>query len=190
MPDPSVIHVKGTPLKSFLTFIDLELTADQREEVFASVPGELAGRLRNKQVVATDYVPVSLLNQITVEAARVKGEPVEGFARRAGQFAARDAVNTVMRFLIRIFTPDTLLQKGAAIWKSVYDRGELRATREGPTRARVMLADFPSEAAGCARITGWIEEMTAMTKVRDVRVRQVRCFSRGAPACEWEIQWK
>lgn len=190
MPESSSIQVKGTPVKSFLAFIDLEMTPGQRDEVFASVPGEMAARLREKQVLATEYVPVSVLNRITEQAARVKGEPVEEFARRAGRFAARDAVNTVMRFLIRIFTPDTLLQKGATIWKSIYDRGELRATREAETRARVVIADFPSEPAGCARITGWIEEMTAMTKVRDISVRQVRCFSRGAPACEWEIQWK
>lgn len=189
MPDSATIQVKGTPVRSFLAFIDLELTPEQRSQVFANVPGDFSGRLRDKQVLATEFVPVSVLNQITEEAARVKGEPVEQFARRAGQFAAREAVSTVMRFLIRVFTPDTLLQKGGTVWKSVYNRGELRAVREGETQARVTLTDFPSEPAGCARITGWIEEMAKMTQVDSLSVRQVRCFSRGAPACEWEIRW-
>ncbi len=188
MPTPP--QVKGTPLKSFLSFIDQELTPEQRERVFAKVPGETAARLRSKQVLATEYVPVSLLNRITEEAASAKGEPTEEFARRAGRYGARDAVNTVMRFLLRVLTPDALIQKGAAVWKSVYDRGQLEAIRENGTRARVILHDFPSEPAGCARITGWIEEMTAMTNVRNISVRQVKCFAKGATACEWEIAWE
>jgi hypothetical protein len=183
-------QVKGTPLKSFLSFLDQELTPEQRESVFAKVPGETAARLKSKQVLATEYVPVSLLNQITEQAATVKGEPIDQFARRAGRYGAREAVNTVMRFLLRVFTPDSLIQKGAAVWKSVYDRGELEAVREEGTRARVILHDFPSEPVGCARITGWIEEMTSMTGVSNVSVRQVKCFAKGAPACEWEITWK
>ena len=187
MPAPP--QVKGTPLRSFLAFIDTELSPEQREQVFAKVPGDAAARMKSKQVLATEFVPVSLLNQITEEAARVKGEPVEQFARRAGRFGAREAVNTVMRFLLRVFTPDSLIQKGASVWKSVYDRGQLEAIREEGTRARVILRDFPSEPAGCARVTGWIEEMTAMTNVSNISVRQVKCFAKGAPACEWEITW-
>lgn len=188
MPAPP--QVKGTPLKSFLAFIDQELTPEERDRVFARVPGDAAARLKSKQVLATEFVPVSLLNLITEDAAHVKGEPVEAFARRAGRYGARDAVNTVMRFLLRALTPDALIQKGAAVWKSVYDRGELEAIREKGTRARVILHDFPSEPVGCARITGWIEEMTAMTKVRNISVRQVKCFAKGATACEWEITWE
>lgn len=183
------VRVKGTPVKSFLSFLDQDLTADQRAEIFRSAPSELAGRMRDRQILATEYVPVTVLNQLTIEAARIKGEPMESFARRAGAFAAREAVNTVMRFLVRIFTPDTLLQKAGAIWKTVYDRGEMKATREAEGKARVTILDFPSEPAGCARITGWMEGMVAMTKVKNPVVRQVKCFSKGAPACEWEIHW-
>lgn len=185
----SEVRVKGTPVKSFLAFLDQDLTAEQRSRVFEGVPGELASRMRDRQILATEFVPVTVLNQLTSEAARVKGESVDSFARRAGSFAAKEAVNTVMRFLVRVFTPDTLLQKGGAIWKTVYDRGELRTVKEGDGNARVILADFPSEPAGCARITGWIEGMVELTKVRDVSVRQVKCFAKGAPACEWEITW-
>jgi hypothetical protein len=182
--------VKGTPLKSFLSFLDQELTPEQRKRVFAKVPGDAVARLETKQILATEYVPVSLLNRITEEAAMVKGEPVEEFARRAGHFGARDAVNTVMRFLLRVFTPDSLIQKGSAVWSTVYDRGRLEAVREEGTRARVTLHDFPSEPAGCARVTGWIEEMTAMTNVKNIAVKQVKCFAQGAPACQWEIRWE
>lgn len=188
MPAPP--QVKGTPLRSFLAFLDQELTPEERERVFAKVPGDTAARLKGKQVLATEYVPVSLLNRITEEAAHVKGEPVDAFARRAGRFGARDAVNTVMRFLLRVFTPDSLIQKGAAVWGSVYDRGRLEAVREPGTRARVILHEFPSEPAGCARITGWIEEMTSMTNMKNITVRQVKCFAKGATVCEWEIAWE
>jgi hypothetical protein len=183
------VRVKGTPVKSFLAFLDQDLSPEQRARVFEAQSGELVDRMRDRQILATEFVPVSVLNQLTIEAARVKGEPMESFARRAGSFAAREAVNTVMRFLVRIFTPDTLLQKASSIWRTVYDRGEMKATRESDGKARVVLNDFPSEPAGCARITGWMEGMVGLTKVKNPVVRQVKCFSKGAPACEWEITW-
>ena len=51
-----------------------------------------------------------------------------------------------------------------------------RSTSASSTSARLVLHDFPSERAGCSRVTGWIERMAEMT---GVTVKEALKASRG-----------
>ncbi|MEO8036286.1 MAG: hypothetical protein ABI837_17755 [Acidobacteriota bacterium] len=187
MRDDSVT-VKGSPVRSLQKFLDRELSQEQRERLFANLPVEYA-RLRGP-ILATETVPVHLLNHLTEEAARARGEAVETFARRAGRDAAGDAVKGIYRFFALVLTPAALLSKGAQMWSALYNRGELQVLNQSEKGATIRLADFPSEAAGCARITGWIERMAELTGVKDVSVVQAHCFARGDASCQWHLTWR
>ena len=187
MPDESVT-VKGSPVRSLQKFIDSNLGNDQREAVFGKLPPEYATRFR-APILATETVPVHMLNRFTEEAARAKGEPVEAFARRAGQEAASDAVKGIYRFFALVMTPPALLGKASQMWSSLYNRGELRVSDQTAASAKISLVNFPSEVAGCSRVTGWIERMAQLTGVKDVRVDQTQCFAKGAQHCEWIVRW-
>ncbi len=84
------VTVKGSPVRSLQKFIDAELTPQQRDVVLKTLPAEYGQRLRGP-VLATETIPVSVLNKMTEEAAKVKGEPVDQFARRAGREGASGA---------------------------------------------------------------------------------------------------
>lgn len=187
MVDESVT-VKGSPVRSLQKFIDAELDPQQRETVFGNLPPEYATRFR-APVLATETVPVHMLNRFTEEAAKARGETIDAFARRAGREAAGDAVKGIYRFFALVMTPPALLSKAAQMWSSLYNRGELRVEEQTENSARLRLANFPSEAAGCARVTGWMERMAELTGVKNVKVEQTRCFARGDAACEWHVSW-
>jgi uncharacterized protein (TIGR02265 family) len=188
MVDESVT-VKGSPVRSLQKFIEEELTAEQRDRLYAAVPPEYAARFRTP-VLATESVPIHMLNVVTEEAAKAKGEPLDQFALRAGRAAASDAVKGIYRFFALVLTPAALLGKAASMWSTVYNRGNLQVVEQADTSARLRLSDFPSEAAGCARISGWMSRMADMTGVKDVSVRHNQCAVRGAKHCEWEINWR
>lgn len=183
------LTVKGSPVKSLLKFIDNELTSEQREKAFDAVPAEWGSRFRRGNVLVSETVPVSVLNTLTAAAAEARGETVDAFARRAGKFAASEAMSGVYRLFAMVLTPTALLAKASRIWSSLYSRGELRVASESSNSALVRLVDFPTEPAGCARITGWIERMTEMTGEKNTSVTQTSCYSKGAAGCEWEIRW-
>ncbi|HYI13372.1 MAG TPA: hypothetical protein VEK57_30270 [Thermoanaerobaculia bacterium] len=187
MVDESVT-VKGSPVRSLQKFIDSELSPEQRETVFSKLPPEYATRFR-APVLATETVPVHMLNRFTEEAAKVRGETIDVFARRAGREAAGDAVKGIYRFFALVMTPPALLGKAAQMWSSLYNRGELRVEEQTEKSARIRLTNFPSEAAGCARVTGWMERMAELTGVKDLKIEQTHCFAKGAPACEWVLTW-
>lgn len=187
MVDDSVT-VKGSPVRSLQKFIDAELTAGQRESLFKSLPAEYGTRFR-LPVLATETVPVHMLNRFCEEAAKLKGESVDAFARRAGREAAGDAVKGIYRFFALVMTPPALLGKAGQMWSSLYNRGELRVEEQTEKSARIRLHNFPSEAAGCARVTGWIERMAELTGVKNITVQQTQCYAKGAPSCEWNLKW-
>jgi predicted hydrocarbon binding protein len=187
MVDESVT-VKGAPVRSLQRFIDAELTPDQRAAVFDRLPAEFAARF-SVPILSTEIIPVHMLNRVTEEAARAKGEPVESFARRAGREGASDAVRGIYRFFALVLTPPALLGKASLMWSSLYNRGEMRVDEQTETSARIRIINFPSEAAGCARVTGWIERMAELTGVKRITIEQTQCFARGNPYCEWRLTW-
>lgn len=187
MVDESVT-VKGSPVRSLQKFLEAELTPEQRQTVLDRLPAEYAARFRSP-ILATETVPVHMLNRFTEEAALARNEPVEEFARRAGREAAGDAVKGIYRFFALVLTPPALLSKASQMWSSLYNRGEMRVDEQTDTSARIRITNFPSETAGCARVTGWIERMAEMTGVKNIRVEQTQCFAQGGPCCEWRVEW-
>jgi uncharacterized protein (TIGR02265 family) len=188
MVDESVT-VKGSPVRSLQKFLDSELDPTQRETVLSALPPEYAKRFRSP-ILATETVPVHMLNRFTEEAAKAKGEPLEQFARRAGREGANDAVKGIYRFFALVMTPPALLSKAGQMWSSLYNRGELRVADQTEHSARIRLVNFPSEPAGCARVTGWIEKMAELTGSKNVKVEQTQCFAKGGVCCEWQLHWQ
>ena len=187
MVDESVT-VKGSPVRSLQKFLDAELTPDQRTQVLNALPAEYAARFR-MPILATETVPVHLLNQLTEEAARVKNESMESFARRAGREAASDAMKGIYRFIALVITPPALLGRASHMWSALYNRGEMRVDEQTDTSARIRVVNFPFEAAGCARLTGWIERMAEMTGVKNVEMKHTQCCVKGGAFCEWRVTW-
>jgi len=183
------VTVKGSPVRSLQKFIDAELTPEQREKVYAAMPGGYGSRFRGP-ILATETIPVTVLNRFTEEAAKAKGESVDQFARRAGREGASDAVKGIYRFFALVMTPPALLSKASQMWSSLYNRGELKVEDQTSNSARIRLVGFPSEPAGCARVTGWMERMAELTGAKNVDVQQVHCYAKGQPNCEWIVKWQ
>ena len=183
------VTVKGSPVRSLQKFIDAELTPAQREAVLAALPANFAQRMR-APVLATETIPIWVLNVMAEEAAKAKGEPVDAFARRAGREAANDAVKGIYRFFALAMTPASLLNKASTMWSTLNNRGEMQVRNQTDRTAAIQLLDYPSESVHCARVTGWIERMAELTGAKNVQVEQTQCYAKGAPQCAWTISWQ
>ncbi len=189
MPVDESVTVKGSPVRSLQKFVEEDLSPEQRETAFAALPAEYAARFRSP-ILATETIPVHMLNRLTEEAARARGETVEQFGRRAGRAAAGDAIKGIYRFFAVVLTPSALLSKAGQMWGALYNRGRLLVEDQTATSARIRLIDFPSEVSGCSRMAGWIERIAELTSITDLRVEETQCFARGAPDCQWRVTWR
>ena len=180
--------IKGTILRSLLKFVEKDLSPEQRARALAALPEadrQLAGQ---SSILASQKVSEFMLNRLTVEAARAKGEALESFGRRAGRAELADAVG-VYRFLVIVLTPTAMLHKASTLWSTVHSHGQLIVEKETPISARVRLRGYPSEEANCARLSGWFEGAAEMTGAKKPHVVHDACMTRGDADCEWELGW-
>ncbi|MEO8036445.1 MAG: hypothetical protein ABI837_18555 [Acidobacteriota bacterium] len=179
---------KGAILRGLLKFLQSDLTSEQYEHAVAALPSADQAVVRQRSILPSQKVSEFILNRLTVEAAKVKGENIDKFGRRAGAAELRESVG-IYRFITFVLTPPALLKKASTIWSTVHSHGALTVVEQTENSARVRLTDFPSEEANCSRITGWMEGLGTMTGVRNTLAVHDLCMTRGAKACEWLVSW-
>lgn len=185
----AVATTKGAILRSLLKFIDSDLDEGQRKRVFDALAPADRELVVGRTPLASDRVPETLLNRLTAEAARAKGEPLEVWGRRAGRAELADSVG-IYRFFVLVLTPPALMNKASRFWSTIHSHGELAVESTGSHAARVHLRQFPSEPAHCARLGGWFEGAGEMTGAKRVNVVHDACVARGAAECAWQIDWE
>ncbi|MGZ7042237.1 MAG: hypothetical protein ACXVH7_10640 [Thermoanaerobaculia bacterium] len=179
---------KGAVLRALLNFVQSDLTPDQYQRAIAALPDSDQAIIGQRSILASLKVSEFVLNRLTVEASRAKGEPLEEFGRRAGTAELKSAVG-VYRFITMILTPAAILKRAATIWSTVHSHGTLSIVEQSEGRALMRLTDFPAEQSNCARITGWMEGLGVMTNARNTKVRHGLCMTRGDRVCEWLVTW-
>ena len=179
---------KGTILRSLLKFVSRDLSPEQFSRALAALPQPDRQLIEQGSILSTQKVSEFMLNRLTVEAARAKGESVESFGRRAGRAEMADAVG-IYRFLTVVLTPTALLNKASTLWSAVHSHGQLIVEKESKQSARVRLTGFPSEEAHCARLSGWFEGAGEMTGAKNAKATHDICLVRGGSECQWQLTW-
>jgi hypothetical protein len=183
------VSIKGQPVISFLKFIDQELPPDKRMSLIERLPPRFRDEIGRRMILATSTYPVSLLNLMTIEGAKLAGVPELDFARRAGRFAAKEGLNGVYRVFVRILDTNTVLSKATGLWSTIWTAGKMSAERTSDHSAIVRLRGFPrTERVLCERISGWIEHIAEMTGAKP-SVEHTHCTNDGAGECEWRLSW-
>lgn len=175
-------------LRALLKFVESDLTPTQFGRAIAALPEADQAIVRQPSILPSLKVSEFLLNRLTVEAARAKGEAMEPFAKRAGEAELKAAIG-IYRFFTFALTPAAILSKAATLWSTIHSHGSLTVVESGPGRAVLRLSDYPSEESHCARLTGWMEGLGPMTGLRNTRAVHGLCMTRGDRFCEWVVTW-
>lgn len=183
-----IAHVKGQTLTSMRLFAQRELTASQYEQLMATLTAE--ERQAVEHVLASSTYPVSLVNRLTVEGARISGRPLSEFARQAGRFNAREGVKGVYRFIARIVSAEALLARATSLWSTMNLAGTMTMEKDGPNGGVIWLSEYPEPTeAMCLRVSGWMEQLLDLAGSKRPGVRHTRCRALGASVCEWRVTW-
>ena len=188
-PKPDAVLVRGTPILGLCHFLEKELTAEAREGLFRRLPEPFSQRFLKGSILASDRVPLSVVDLLTTLAAEAKGEPVAAFAERAGTFGASEGIATVFRAFFRVLSPANALEVAPLMWSRIYDAGKMKVDSRG-THAEIRVTGFPGGPAVCGRITGWFRHIGALSGAANLKSRHDRCAGRGDPECLWEFDWE
>ncbi len=180
------IHVKAVPVNGLFQFVSGELTPEQLRGVLEKMGGD--ARYFTGHLLAHEVVPLAIVNRFTEYAAEAKKEPVKTFAKRAGRFGAEVGLKSVYRFVLAVLSLEAVLKKAPFVWTRVYDGGSVSVDIM-PSRAVFHVRDFPSNIAGCGRITGWFELIAERAGAKEGRMLH-SCKAEGAEECRWDFTWR
>src|ERR1700753_907974 len=118
-----IATTKGSILRSLQSFMDEELTYEQRQRALAVLDEDERG-IDTNPTLPSERISESLINRLTAAAAEAKGEELLAFGIRAGRRELNDAVR-IYRFLFLVMTPNALLSKASSGWSTVHNTGVL-----------------------------------------------------------------
>jgi hypothetical protein len=188
-PKPEAVLVKGTPILGLCRFLEKELSADAREGAYRRLPEPWSQRFLKASILASDRVPLSVVDLVTTLGAEAKGEPVDAFAERAGTFGAKEGIATVFKAFFRVLSVSNALEIAPMMWTRIYDAGKMRVESRGK-HAEIHVTEFPGGPAVCGRISGWFRYIGTLSGAGNLRSRHERCASRGHDECLWVFDWE
>lgn len=188
-PKPENVLVRGTPILGLCRFLEAELPAEARDGIYRGLPEPWSQRFLKASILASDRVPLSVVDHLTTQAARAKGEAVEAFAERAGTFGAKEGIATVFKAFFRVLSVSNALEIAPMMWSRIYDAGKMRVESRGK-HAEIHVTEFPGGPAVCGRITGWFRYIGVLSGAGDLRSRHERCASKGHDECLWVFDWE
>ncbi|HWQ09290.1 MAG TPA: hypothetical protein VN436_09290 [Holophaga sp.] len=187
-PKPEDVLVRGTPIIGLCRFLDRELSADVRDGLYRRLPEPYAQRFVTTSLLASDRVPLSVVNLLTTLAAQAKGEPVAAFAERAGVYGAKEGIATVFKPFFLILSMANALEIAPMLWSRIYNAGKMKVETTAKAAA-IHVTEFPGDPAVCGRATGWFRYIGTLCGATNIRSRHDRCTSKGDPECVWEFDW-
>jgi hypothetical protein len=118
----------------------------------------------------------------------------EGEARAAweiGRFSAEYALWGLYRVFVRFGSPTYLIRRASEIFSTYYRPSKLSVDFDGPTRARMIIEEFPQIADVIEyRIGGWMERALEISGCSDVQSQIKRSMAQGDEVTEYVGGWR
>ena len=183
MPDA---QLKGSAYLSTLAFIETHFGAAAKDRVLARLPAEDRALLGH-MVLPIQWYPLApfprLLRAMDAEVGR--GDLT--LVTERGTWAAVQDMRTVHKVLLKLVTPQWVIEKAMKLWPNFHTSGRWEAKREGDG-ARAYLHDLGVvDEAMCATLMGWIIGLLQLAGVKRPLVEHVQCRARGDATCQYRV---
>jgi hypothetical protein len=183
-------QLKGSAYASTFAFIDSEYGVGARERVLARVSADdrevLTGIILN-----ISWYPLAPFPRLLRAMDAELGNGDLALVSRRGTWAAINDMKTVHRVLLKLVTPNWLVEKGARIWSNFHSTGHWEAKRLGPKQIRASLHELGVvDDAMCATLGGWLIGLLTLAGARSPQITHDSCRARGDLACSWLADWK
>jgi hypothetical protein len=177
--------VKGTDIVSLRKLF--ENRGEALEKQFLS---HLSESLETIYIIATvhSWLPVEIVGILYQKASLILYSEDENPLRRLGQEMSKHSYSTIYKLFLRIPTVPFLMNVGARIWRTYYDKGGFRIEKKGPKELMIAVLDF-SEWPEPMRIAAEGHYITLLeyTGVKNIRIVETNSH----PECwTWRVTWE
>lgn len=183
-------ELKGGAIVWTLKFIDARFGGGARERVLSRLAPEDRDVL-NGIVLSISWYPLPLFARLLHAMDDELGAGDLSLAKERGTWVAMEDVKTIHRVLLRLFTPQWVVERATGqLWRKFHSSGDWKTEDLGGNHARASLDGLAHvDAAVCESIAGWIVGLFRLAGSKVVEVRHTACRARGAPSCIYDVTW-
>ena len=182
-------QVKGTAVESSLRYVRERFgEAALARVIEALLPDDRAAF--GQGVLASSWYGMDRFLRFMQEAEKQLRAQEPDVVRRMGRASCDYGITTVYKIFFKMGSPEFIISRGARVFSSYYDTGELRVVESGPGRAVAELLGFEGGAPQfCDRIFGWMQRTLELSGAKGLRSAHSACVHRGDAVCRFEGSW-
>ena len=185
---PRGVKVKGSVLRSRLSFVEEQAGAAGRERVLARLTEPERETLA--RLMPAGWYPFDLGRRLDEAVVAELAGGDEGFFVRLGMDSATRNLTGVHRAFVRPGDPHGFLAQSPDIHVFYYDRGHRTYERTGEKEGVFTTYDAETfSTADCLTIVGWHTKALEMCGARNVRITEEECRARGGAVCRFRVRW-
>lgn len=183
-------QVKGTVLKSRLTFVETQAGREGVARVLDRLPPDDQRALR--MLFTSNWYPVTLCHvldeAIVTELGRGRREVFEHLgAASADRNLGADGVHAAY---VTPGDPHAFLAKAPQVYAMYYEKGRREYKKVGDTSAELTTHDADNvDANDCLTVVGWYRRALELCGARAIRIAESECRAQGGRVCRYEMSW-
>ena len=182
-------QLKGSAYLSTLAFIDTRFGSAAKERVLARLTPEDRAVL-GQLMLPIQWYPLAPFPRLLRAMDAEVGRGDLSLVTERGTWAAVQDMRTVHRVLLKLVTPQWVIDKGMKLWPNFHTSGRWEAKRLGDRGARASLHDLGVvDEAMCATLKGWILGLLQLAGIKRATVEHVDCRARGDQTCVFLVGW-
>ena len=182
-------QIKGTVLKSRLSFVDEQFGPDGARRVLDSLSSE--DRRTLGMILPVQWYPFELGKRLDDAIVTVLAQGDPSFFIRLGQASADKNLKSVHRGFLTPGNIHGFLSKAPAIYALYYETGRREYKMTGEKEA--VLTTFDAEtfsAPDCLTVIGWHRSALEMCGGKGIQIREEECRAKGGQVCRYRISWE
>ena len=182
-------QIKGTILKSRLTFVEQHWGREGVERVLASLPQDDQQALR--AILSVKWYPFAIGERLDAAIVQVLGEGKSEVFERLGAASADANLTTLHKQFLAPGKPHVFLGKAPLIYGFYYETGSRTYEQTGERSGVMTTRDAETfSVPDCLTVIGWYKRALEMCGAEGVSIVEDECRARGGEVCRYRVEWR
>jgi hypothetical protein len=139
--------------------------------------------------ISVAWLPIAVYPQLLRACLEAVGEPSPAAAYELGRWASHYELGTIHRLLVRMLSPETVVERALSLWPRYYDTGRWTIDKQRTRVVAELHGWAVVDAIACAQLAGFVAKLWEVAGRSTVVVRHEQCRCHGASSCRFEIVW-
>ncbi|OGU54049.1 MAG: hypothetical protein A2V66_08150 [Ignavibacteria bacterium RBG_13_36_8] len=185
------MEVKGIAVSTITPFIQGQFGEKEYENWLWSLPPE-SKKIFESTIIEDDWYPV--VDALVIPTRKIceifYNGNTEG-AKALGRFSADHSLKGILKWLIQIRSPESLLEKASDVMETYYRPSELVITESEKNSTVLRIIEFPDlDEILYIRMIGWIERALEICGCKKIKINMTASLADGDDFTEFQITWE